>query len=142
MRTTSALFSLFLRWSSSSPLYLAVTSVLVLPEVYRFMDFWKTSSGIPYSVLLGTTVVIRSASVYEACWKNFTHFFVFDTKHTIYELCLPYECGFVCVWIWQTQSRAGSTVGRLCSQLQLRSPLWCRTQSLWSVVPSLPLQLS
>ena len=37
----------------------------------------------------------------------------------------------VCVWIWQTQSRAGSTVGLSCSQLQLRSPPWCRSQSLW-----------
>ena len=27
-------------------------------------------------------------------WKNFTHFYVFDTKHTIYELCLPSERGF------------------------------------------------
>ena len=39
-------------------------------------------------------MVTRWASVYEAFWKNFTHFFVFDTKHTIYELCLPSECGF------------------------------------------------
>ena len=39
-------------------------------------------------------MVTRLASVYEAFWKNFTHFFVFDTKHTIYELCLPSECGF------------------------------------------------
>ena len=36
----------------------------------------------------------------------------------------------VCVWIWQTQSRAGSTVGRSCSQLQFRSPPWCCSQSL------------
>ena len=36
----------------------------------------------------------------------------------------------VFVWIWQTQSQAGSTVGRSCSQLQLRSPPWCCSQSL------------
>ena len=35
---------------------------------------------------------------------------VFDTKHTFYELCLPFVVALVCVWIWQTQSRAGSTV--------------------------------
>ena len=29
-----------------------------------------------------------------AFWNNFTHFYVFDTKHTIYELCLPSERGF------------------------------------------------
>ena len=39
-------------------------------------------------------MVTRWASVYEAFWKNFTHFYVFDTKHTFYELCLPSERGF------------------------------------------------
>ena len=37
--------------------------------------------------------------------------------------------GFMIV-VWQTQSRAGSTVGFSCSQLQLRSSLWFRSQSL------------
>ena len=53
---------------------------------------------------------LHVASVYEAFWKNFTHFFGFDTKHTIYELCLPSERG----WFWygfgRPQSRAGSTL--------------------------------
>ena len=39
---------------------------------------------------------LHVASVYEAFWKNFTHFFGFDTKHTFYELCLPSERG----WFW------------------------------------------
>ena len=63
-----------------------------------------------------------------------------STRSTPSTSCVCHlSVALVCVWIWQTQSRAGSTVGRLCSQLQLRSPLWCRSQSLWSVVPSLPL---
>ena len=52
------------------------------------------TSGIPYSVLLGSTVDTRWASVYEASWKNFTQFYVFDTMHTIYELCLPSVRGY------------------------------------------------
>ena len=43
-------------------------SVLVLPEVYRFMDFSgrRLLVCLPYSVLLGSTVDTRLASVYEA----------------------------------------------------------------------------
>ena len=37
--------------------------------------------------------------------------------------CHP-SVALVCAWIWLTQSRAGSTVGHLCSQLQSRSPLY------------------
>ena len=34
------------------PVYLAVTcSVLVLPEVYRSMEFWEMTSGISCSIL-------------------------------------------------------------------------------------------
>ena len=62
-------------------------SVLVLPEVSRFMDF----SG---RRLLVSSVVTRWASVYEVFWKNFTHFYVLVTKHTIYELCLSSGRGF------------------------------------------------
>ena len=42
-------------------------SVLVLPEVYRFMDFSgrRLLVCFPYSVLLGSTVDTRLASVYE-----------------------------------------------------------------------------
>ena len=45
-----------------------VGSVLVLPEVYRFMDFSgrRLLVCFPYSVLLGSTVDTRLASVYEA----------------------------------------------------------------------------
>ena len=38
-----------------------------------------------------------------------------------------------------TRFRAGSTVGRSFPQLQLRSPPWLRSLSLWLFVPSLSL---
>ena len=62
------------------------------------------------------------------------------------------------IWIfWEMTSRIFAVLGALfgstmdtciacgkfsgisCSQLQLRSPPWCRSQSLWMFVPSLPL---
>ena len=35
----------------------------------------------PYSALFGSTVDICLASVYEAFWKNFTQFYVFDSGY-------------------------------------------------------------
>ena len=67
---------------------------------------------------------------------------VFDTKHTFYELCLPFVCRFgLCMDLADPVS-SGKYSGRSCSQLQLRSSMWCRSQSLCLVGPSLPLQLS
>ena len=69
-------------------------SVLVLPEVYRFMDF----SGRRLLVFRIQFSLVRQwlhvGRQFEAFCNNFiTHFYVFDTKHTIYELCLPSERG-------------------------------------------------
>ena len=84
---------------------------------------------------------LHVASVYEAFWKNFTHFFVFDTKHTIYELCLPSVCGFGMYMDLEDPVSSGKYSWTLVFTAPVADPLWCRTQSLWSVVPSLPLQL-
>ena len=113
-----------------SLLYLAVNcSTLSVPEEYLVGFFLAFLSGMfPYVTLLGSTVVTRLASVYEAFGRISRSSCV--SHDTIYEMD------------WQTQYRAGSTVGFSCSQLQLRSYLWCRSQSLWMVGPSLPLRLS
>ena len=44
----------------------------------------------------------RWASVYEAFWKNFTHFYVFDTTPSTCCVCHPSVAGFGMVW--QTSS--------------------------------------
>ena len=69
-------------------------SVLVLPEVYRFMDF----SG---RRLLVFRIQFSLVRLWLHVWRQFmrlfgiiSHIYVFDTKHTIYELCLPSERGF------------------------------------------------
>ena len=70
---------------------------------------------------------------------EFLALLVFDTTPSTCCVCYPSVAGFGMVW--QTQSRAGSTLGFSCSQLQLRSSLWCRSQSLSMTGPSLPLLL-
>ena len=69
-------------------------SVLVLPEVYRFMDF----SGrrllvfrVQFSLVRQWIHVWRQSM---RLLEDFLALLVFDTKHTIYELCLPSERGF------------------------------------------------
>ena len=59
---------------------------------------------------------------------EFLALLVFDTTPSTCCVCHPSVAGFGMVW--QTQSRAGSTLGFSCSQLQLRSSMWCRSQSL------------
>ena len=76
----------------------------------------------PRAVLWGMARLFGRISHYSKC----------STRCTPSTSCVCHpSVVLVCVWIWQTQSRAGSTVGRSCSQLQLRSPPWCRSQSLW-----------
>ena len=70
-----------------------------------------TTSGIPYSALLGPTVDTRLASVYEA-FGRISHYSTCSTQCTPSTSCVCHPgVALVCVWIWQTQSRAGSTVG-------------------------------
>ena len=85
---------------------------------------------------------LHVVSVYEAFWKNFTHFFVFDTKHTIYELCLPSECGFgMCMDLADPVS-SGKYSGTLVFSAPVAELIVVSYTVLWSVVSKLPLQLS
>ena len=107
-------------------------SVLVLPEVYRFMDF----SGRRLLVFRIQFSLVRQwihvGRQFLRLFGRISHNSTCSTRCTPSTSCVCHpSVALVCVWIWQTQSRAGSTVGRSCSQLQLRSPPWCRSQSLW-----------
>ena len=55
---------------------------------HRFLPFlFVSSTCLPW-------MTVSCSILSGAFWKNFTQFYVFDTKHTIYELCLPSERGF------------------------------------------------
>ena len=118
-------------------------SVLVLPEVSRFMDF----SGRRLLVFCFQFSLVRQwlhvGRQFMRSFGTISHISTCLSRSTPSTSCVCHPgVALVCVWIWQTQSLAGSTVGLPCSQLQLRSPPWCRSQSLWYVIPSLPLLLS
>ena len=95
-----------------------VGSVLVLPEVYRFINFLEDDFWYVFRIQFS---LVRQWS---HVWRQSMILLVLDTKHTFYELCLPSELGFgMCMDLADPVSSGGSIVGRSCSQLQLRSLL-------------------
>ena len=91
-------------------------SVLVLPEVYRFMDFLEDDFCIPYSVLFGSTGDTRWASVYEAFFGRISHNFTCSTRSSPSTSCVCHpSVALLCVWIWQTQASSGKYSGTFVS---------------------------
>ena len=83
-----------------------------VPVVFASGAFHQTTHGDGFTFVfvfyaeLGSTADTCTASVYGAAHLR---------------VVSAIRAWLVLVWIWQTQSRAGSTVGFSCSQLQLRS---------------------
>ena len=105
------------------------------PLVSTWMLCWGRSSRIfPLSDQKDSHAVVL------VVMTHFALFLLFFTVVSVLSAMLGSTlatCSLVCC----TQFQAGSTAGRASPQLQLRSPPWRRSQSLWMVVPSLPLLL-
>ena len=95
-------------------------TVLVLPEVYRFMDFSarQTTNIQTYSVQLGSTVVatLRQFMNQQPTISHISTGSTTNNQQPTTNNQQPTECGNQQPMDWaDQQSQAGSSVGRLCS---------------------------